>query len=136
MFSDTEPAPLRHVRAYFRALEQGASDLQLASFFASDVAQREFPNRLLEHGATRGLSELLEGHRRGQQVVKNQRYTIQSALVEGERVAVELLWTAELKVPVGKLLAGGTMTAHCGVFFRFRDGLIAEQHNFDCFEPF
>jgi len=136
MTQDREPPPLRHVREYFRALEQAPGDERLASFFVSDVAQREFPNRLLENGAQRGLSEMLEGNRRGQKVVQNQRYIIQNALVDGERVAVELCWTAELKVPLGKLAAGATLTAHCGVFFRFRDGRIAEQHNFDCFESF
>jgi hypothetical protein len=51
-------------------------------------------------------------------------------------VAVEVTWTAELKVPLGRLRAGDVMTAHSGMFFRIAGGRIAEQHNFDCFEPF
>ena len=31
---------------------------------------------------------------------------------------------------------GATMRANCGVFFRIVDGRIAEQHTFDCFDPF
>ncbi len=127
---------MRHVRLYFLALERAPSDAELASFFTPGVRQHEFPNRLVERGAARGLSDMLEGNRRGQQVVQNQRYVIENALVDGERVAIELHWTAELKVPVGKLAAGAAMTARSGVFFRFEDGRIAEQHNFDCFEPF
>ena len=123
------------VRDYLDAIEQEADETRLAGFFAPDVVQREFPNRLVEQGATRGLLQLLEGSRRGRQVMQNQRFTIENALVDGERVAIELRWTAELKVPFGKLAAGATMSATCGVFFRIERGQIAEQHNFDCFEP-
>jgi hypothetical protein len=41
-----------------------------------------------------------------------------------------------LAVPVGSIPAGGTMRARLGIFFTFRDGLIATQHNYDCFDPF
>ena len=136
MSNDPEPSHLAHVRRYFRALEQSPTEAELASFFTADVRQREFPNRLVEHGAARTLADILEGNRRGQSVVANQRYVIENALVAGDRLALELRWTAELKVPLGKLAAGDRMTANCGVFFRFEGGLIAEQHNFDCFEPF
>lgn len=135
----TEPAEhphLTHVRRYFEAMERGPDDAALASFFTDTVRQHEYPNRLVERGAARTLADLLEGNRRGQQVVHRQRYVIQNALVDGERVAVELSWSAELKVPLGKLAQGDRLVATCGVFFRFEGGLIAEQHNYDCFEPF
>jgi len=135
--TDSVPHPhLTLVKSYFEALEQGADDATLGSFFAPNVEQREFPNRLLENGARRGTAELLDGHRKGQSVVEQQRYAVQNALVDGDRVAVELLWTARLKLPLGKLKVGDEMRAHCGVFFRIEDGRIVQQHNFDCFEPF
>ncbi len=127
---------LAHIRRYFQALEQSPTAAELARFFTPDVRQHEFPNRLVERGAARTLTDLLEGNQRGQQVVQNQRYVIKNALVDGDRAALELHWTAELKVPLGKLDAGERMVANSGVFFRFEDELIAEQHNFDCFEPF
>lgn len=120
----------------FRLLEQGGDEAALAQCFTPDVTQREFANRLVPRGAERGLADLLEGHRRGKQVVQNQRFAIESALIDGDRVAVEVTWTAELKVPLGQLRAGDTMTAHSAMFFRIVGGRIAEQHNFDCFEPF
>jgi ketosteroid isomerase-like protein len=131
-----EPPQLRHVRRYFEAMERGPDDATLASFFTEAVQQHEYPNRLVERGAARTLADLLEGNRRGRQVVHRQRYVIRNALVDGDRVAVELSWSAELKVPLGKLAAGDRLAATCGVFFRFEGGRIAEQHNFDCFEPF
>jgi len=117
------------------AIEQG-DEAALLEIFAPDVRQREFPNRLLARGAERGLPEMLDGFRRGKQVVAHQRYVVTSALVDGERVAVEVRWTAELMVPLGQLAAGDTIAAHCGMFFRIENGRIAQQHNFDCFEPF
>lgn len=127
---------LQLVRHYLKALEQGADEAALSAFFAPDVQQREFPNRLVPEGAERGLAELLEGRRRGQSVVAAERYEIRDALVDGERVAIEMTWSAQLKVPLGKLRPGDTLRAQCGVFFHIVDGRIARQHNFDCFEPF
>jgi len=134
--AQAEHPHLELLRAYLTAIEQDADEERIASFFAPDVVQQEFPNRFVEQGSTRGLSQLLEGRRRGRQVVQNQRYTIKNALVDGDRVALELFWTAELRLPVGSLAAGASMSANCGVFFRIADGRIIEQHNFDCFDPF
>ncbi|MGC4092780.1 MAG: nuclear transport factor 2 family protein [Polyangiaceae bacterium] len=136
MTHSTEHPNLELVRAYLAAIERDADEASLASFFHPEVTQREFPNRLLERGAERGLAQILEGSRKGRQVVENQRYLVNNALVEGERVALELLWTAQLKVPLGKLAAGDTMSARCAFFFRIQNGRIVEQHNFDCFDPF
>ncbi|RYZ04530.1 MAG: nuclear transport factor 2 family protein [Myxococcales bacterium] len=136
MTRDSDHPHLAHVRRYFEAIEQGAAEDVLASFFTANVRQHEFPNRLVERGAARTLADMLEGNRRGQQVVTHQRYVIDNALVDGDRLALELRWSAELKVPLGKLAIGDRLSANCGVFFRFEDGRISEQHNFDCFEPF
>ena len=88
------------------------------------------------NGAVRGARELAEDRRKGKTVSENERYVIENALLDGDRVALELIWSAQLKVPLGKLRAGDTMRAHCSVFFRIANGRIVEQHNFDCFEPF
>jgi hypothetical protein len=124
------------VRDYLHALERNADEAELVAFFAPSVRQREFPNRLVDKGAERDLALLLEGNRKGRQVVREQRYEIRSAIASGDRVAIELTWTAKLEVPLAKTAAGATLTAHCGVFFRIQGGLIVEQHNYDCFDAF
>jgi ketosteroid isomerase-like protein len=129
-------SPLALVRRYLDAIEQNAEEAELSSYFAPDVEQWEFPNRLLPNGARRGLQELLEGSRKGKQAVKNQRYEVLNALVDGDRVALELIWTAELLVPLGTLRAGEILRARCAMFFQVHGGFIARQHNFDCFDPF
>jgi ketosteroid isomerase-like protein len=131
-----EPTNLRLARSYLRALETDAAPEALRDFFTEDVVQREYPNRLVSDGATRDLAALVEGNRRGRTVLENQRYDVRSALVDADSVALEVSWSAVLKVPIGKLAAGDTMRAEFGVFLTFRDGRICSQRNYDCFEPF
>jgi ketosteroid isomerase-like protein len=48
---------------------------------------------------------------------------------------LEVIWTGTLAVPMATLAAGAEMRAHFAVFLDFRDGKIAAQHNYDCFDP-
>jgi ketosteroid isomerase-like protein len=122
-------------RRYLEAIEDGVDFEQLASFFTPDVVQIEYPNRLVANGATRDLAQLREAGERGKAVVEKQRYEVQSAVADGDRVALEVVWTATMKVQVGTIPPGGQMRAHFAVFLDFRDGRIARQRNYDCFEP-
>ena len=122
-------------RRYLAAIEEGVPFDTLATFFAPDVIQDEFPNRLMPTGARRDLAELREASARGRKVVTRQRYDVQAVVAEGDRVALEVIWTGTLAVPFGSIPAGGDMRAHFGVFLDFRDGLISGQRNYDCFDP-
>lgn len=66
----------------------------------------------------------------------SEQYEIVGALEQGDSLALEAIWTAQLALPFGSIPAGGTMRARLGIFFTFRDGKIATQHNYDCFDPF
>lgn len=129
-------ANLAQARRYLAALESGAVGPTLAAFFTPDVVQREFPNRLVPAGAVRDLAALLDGAVRGQSVLSAQRFEIKHAVASGDEVALEVLWSGRLAVPIGALAAGDVMRAHFGVFLTFRDGRIASQRNYDCFEAF
>src|SRR5262245_42398900 len=98
------------VLSYLRAVERGALT-ELSDFFHPDVVQREYPNRLVPTGATRGFAELLEAAQRGQRAVTAQRYEVRSIVGDGDVVAAEISWSAILKVPLGKIPAGGTLQA-------------------------
>jgi ketosteroid isomerase-like protein len=132
----TEAENLAAATRYIQALEDGATGSTLAAFFAPDVVQEEFPNRLTPNGARRDLPALLEGAVRGQQVMREQRYEITNAIASGDQVAIELRWTGVLALPVGALPAGGEMRARFAVFLTYRNGKIVTQHNYDCFDPF
>jgi ketosteroid isomerase-like protein len=120
---------------YLAAIEAGATGAELAAFFAPDVVQQEFPNRLTPAGATRGLGDILEGAERGQKVLRSQRYEILHAVTSGEHVALEVQWTGILAIPLTGLPPGGVMRARFAVFLDYRDGKIVQQRNYDCFEP-
>ncbi|MEZ4410147.1 MAG: nuclear transport factor 2 family protein [Polyangiales bacterium] len=128
--------PIAFARRYLAALEAGATGDALAAFFTPDVVQEEFPNRLVPTGARRDLAALLDGAVRGQRVMTAQRYELVHAVASGDRVALEVQWTGTLAVPVGALPAGGEMRARFAVFLDLRDGRIAAQRNYDCFDPF
>lgn len=134
--TDTESANVQTARRYLEAISRGGPWSEVAAFFTEDVVQEEFPNRLVPAGARRTLRELEEASARGHAVITAQRYDVRNALATGEQVALEVLWTGTLAVPLGSIPAGGEMVAHFGVFLEFRDGRIAAQRNYDCFEPF
>src|SRR5262245_45025942 len=124
---------VERVLEYFRAVEAGAVGEALARFFHPEVVQREYPNRLVPAGATRGLAELLQAAERGQKAVSTQRYEVRSIVGDGDIVAAEISWSATLKVPLGKTPIGGQLRAEIGTFLRLRNGLIVEQTNYDCY---
>jgi ketosteroid isomerase-like protein len=127
---------LELARRYLQAIEAARPEHEMQQFFTADVIQEEFPNRFVPNGARRDLAALLEAGRRGRAVVENQRYEILNAVVAAPWVALEVAWSATLKVAVGSMAAGDVMRARFGVFIEFRDGRIRAQRNYDCFEPF
>jgi ketosteroid isomerase-like protein len=131
-----EAEHLETTRRYLAAIERGATGEALAVFFAPDVQQVEFPNRLVPSGATRDLAALLEGAERGQHVLKQQRFEVRRVHALGAVVVLELMWVGTLALTLGKLAAGEDMRAHFCVVLEFRDGRIWRQRNYDCFEAF
>jgi ketosteroid isomerase-like protein len=132
----TEEQNLAAARRYLAAIEGGATGDALAAFFTPDVVQEEFPNRLTPNGARRDLTALLEASARGAKVIAGQRYEVENAVASGDQVALEVRWTGTLTVPVRSLPAGGEMRARFAVFLTYREGKIASQRNYDCFEAF
>ena len=122
-------------RQYLAAISQGATGDALAQFFTPDVVQEEFPNRVVPNGKRRNLAAMLEGAERGQKLLTAQRFEIRTAIATGNRVILEALWVGTLAIPFGTIPAGGEMRAHTAMFLEFRDGKIAAQRNYDCFEP-
>jgi ketosteroid isomerase-like protein len=122
-------------RRYLEALESGAEGSALAEFFTKDVVQEEFPNRLAPIGAHRDLSALLEAAKKGKKTLRAQKYDILNSIVDGDSVALEIVWRGYLAQQVDTLPPDSEMRAHLSVWLEFRDGKIARQHNYDCFDP-
>lgn len=132
----TGSANLQAARRYLAAIESGATGDALAAFFTEDVVQEEFPNRLVPAGARRDLAAILEGAARGQSVLTRQRFDVQSETADGDRVVLEVVWTGRFAIPIGSVPPGDELRARFAVVLDYRDGRIAAQRNYDCFDPF
>ena len=120
------------VREYVAALERGDAGDALRRFFTPDFQQIEYPNRLNAKGQQSDLKSALERSERGKGMMKSQRYEILNAVADGDSVAVEVQWTGVLTKEIPGL--PGEMHAHFAFFLDFRDGKIARQRNYDCFD--
>lgn len=129
-----EQTNLAHVRRYLAALERGEAGDALARFFTDDAIQVEFPNRLNPNGQQSDLATILARSLQGKHVLTSQRYEIVSEVAQGSRVAVEARWSGTLAIMLGSLAPGSELKASFAMFFELRDGRIARQHNYDCFE--
>lgn len=62
-------------RAYLKTIEDRADAHR---FFAPDMVQEEFPNRLVPNGAKRDMVALKDGAERGRKVMTAERYTVRT----------------------------------------------------------
>jgi ketosteroid isomerase-like protein len=134
LVSDSE-RNIEVVRSYMKALQDGEAGDSLRRFFTQDVRQIEMPNQLNPRGQESDLEHILQRSLQGLQILKWQSYEVVSEMAHEDRVAVEARWTGVLAVVAGTLAAGAEIKASLAMFFRFRDGRIAMQRNYDCFEP-
>ena len=122
------------VRRYLKAVEDG-SFADVDQFIASDVVMEQLPNRIYPQGLRAERSRMAESFAKGRKLLSSQTYEIKNATAEDNKVAVEVLWTGTLAVGFGNLSPGAQMRCHSAMFFEFREGRIAVQRNYDCFEP-
>ena len=124
---------LRVVTDYLRAIEAKDAE-RVRALLHPEVVQHEYPNQLVKAGASRGLEEVLEGLVRGSKVLSDERYDVEDALVDGDRVACRVHWQGTLAVEVLGKTPGDVLKARFAVFLRLQDGRVIEQHNYDCFD--
>jgi len=132
---DEEGRNVATVRKYLAALQRGEAGDNLRQFFTEDVRQIEMPNQLNSRGQESDLEHILQRSQQGLQLLQHQEYEIVSAVAQEDRVAVEARWSGTFAVPSGKMEPGAEMRASFAMFFLFRDGKIAVQRNYDCFDP-
>lgn len=121
------------VRRYLNTIEQGKLDA-IKDLFTSDVRIVQLPNLIYPQGNRSDLKQMGEGFAKGRQLLSSQTYEIKTALALHDSVAIEVVWTGTLATSFGTLSAGSQMRAYSAMFFEFRDGKIASQRNYDCFE--
>lgn len=121
------------VAAYIRAVE--AQDLDgVNRLLHPEVENLEHPNKLLPAGKRYDLAAMRAAGERGRAVMASQTWEIRNMIVEGDRAAVQIVWTGTLKVAAGPLPAGHVMRAQVCSLIELKDGKIWRQEQYDCFE--
>ena len=131
----TEQDNIATVRAFIEAVERFDADAA-EGFLDAQIVQTELPNKLYAKGQVRGRGDLIRDLPKGRQVLRSQAYPISTIFAAGDKVAVETRWEGVLNVPLGRLQPGDSMVAHICMIFTLRDGKIAAQRNYDCYEDF
>lgn len=126
---------IERAKAFMRAVASMAPAHEIEAFYAPDVVQEEFPNRLLPNGALRDLAALREAGEKGRKVMSAQTIEIVNAVGSGECVVLEAIWTGTLAIAMGNLKLGDQIKARFAQVFEFKDCLIWRQRNYDCFYP-
>lgn len=126
-------ANIASVLAYLRAIETNGA---VEAFFAPDIIQTEFPNRLTRKETHRDLAALITSSAQGRKIVAKQTFDVKNIFAAGNTVVAETLWTGTFTIPIESLQPGQEMRAHFCMILEFRDGKIVKQRNYDCFEPF
>ncbi len=123
------------VRAYLRAVEQFDVEA-MSQCLDPEIVVIELPNRVNPRGSRRDLPALRAGLPKGRQILREQHYLIEDVLEAGDRLVLQGRWEGVLAIPLGRLVAGDTLTADICMHFRCRQGRIVEQRTYDCYEDF
>ena len=124
---------LEIIHRYLKAIEDGTFS-SIEGLFAPGMIIEQFPNRIYPQGVRHDVAQMAVGFEKGRKLLSAQTYEIKNAIVDEDSVAVEVLWTGTLAVSLGTLSVGSQMRANCAMFFKFKEGKIAGQRNYDCFE--
>jgi len=125
---------LDKVRRYLKAIEDGDAAYVL-SLFSPDAYVEQLPNKIYPQGIRTSVSQIPEAFEKGRKIFSRQTYQIKNEAMNGNTVALEVVWTAKLAIPFGSVTAGSELRAHSAMFIEFRDGKIVAQRNYDCFGP-
>jgi hypothetical protein len=131
-----EEANLAAARRYLELIERFAQPEEFEGLLHPNIQHEEYPNLLMKNGSKRDYTTMVVGPQQGRKILSENRYEIQNAFVSGDWVAVEIIWTGTLAIPLGTMPAGYEMRAHIATLLQFKDGLIITQHQYDCYDPF
>jgi ketosteroid isomerase-like protein len=123
------------VQGYYAAIAQGTAGLEWERWFAPDVVQEEFPNRVLPDGARRDLRGLREAAERGTALMRRQTFQLLTLVASGNTVVVEAEWRGQVSRDAGPFTAGMELRTRFAQVLELRDGRIVALRNYDCFYP-
>jgi ketosteroid isomerase-like protein len=121
------------VTAYIRAIETRQPE-EVERLLHPDVVNVEHPNKIMPKGRSYDLEALREAGERGRKLMASERYEIRQMIVDGDRAAVQMVWSGTLALAAGPLPAGHVMRAQICSIIELRDGKVWRQEQYDCFE--
>ncbi|MCW3766264.1 nuclear transport factor 2 family protein [Paenarthrobacter ureafaciens] len=131
MSSDTNPLDV--VLGFVRTVEAGGGSADIEPFLTEDFTLTEWPHALSKNGSTRTLQETLSGADSSKSIVSDQRFEVVRSTTEGNRVVLEMNWSATLLLDLPHWDAGERIRARSTAVFELRDGRIASQDTYDCY---
>ncbi|MDR6987232.1 hypothetical protein J2Y66_001714 [Paenarthrobacter nitroguajacolicus] len=124
---------LDHVLGFIRTVEAGGGAADIRPYLAEDFKLTEWPHALSKTGSTRDLQETLAGADHSKEIVADQRFDVVRTTSEGNRVVLEMNWSATLLLDLPHWDRGDTIRARSTAVFELRDGLIISQDTYDCY---
>jgi ketosteroid isomerase-like protein len=124
------------VKDLLKALSEGKAGEDLKYFYDPEAIQIEFPNLLSKTIVKRNLKDILEASLRGKQIISQQNFEVVKSFSVEDTVIIEVVWTGELSISLGKLEKGNEIKAYFAQFIEFKNGKIVMQRTYDCFENF
>jgi ketosteroid isomerase-like protein len=124
------------VKDLLKALSEGKAGEDLKYYYDPEAIQIEFPNLLSKTIFKRNLKDILEASLRGKQIISQQNFEVVKSFSDEDTVIIEVVWTGELSISLGKLEKGNKIKAYFAQFIEFKNGKIVMQRTYDCFENF
>jgi hypothetical protein len=135
MTTETEAKNLATARRYIQLVEDFSQPEAFQDILHPDIRLEEYPNLLMKNGSRRDYATMAAGAQQGRKILSANRYEIRNAFAAGDWVTLEIVWTGTLAIALGTMPAGGELKAYIATLLKFKDGLIIEQHQYDCYEP-
>jgi ketosteroid isomerase-like protein len=129
----SDGTPLDCVLAFIRTIEAGGTAEDLEPFLADGFKLTEWPHALAKLGSTRNRSQILDGVEQGRNVVADQHFEVIRSTCEGQRVVLEIDWSATILLDLPYWDAGERIRARTTSVFELRDGKIVSQDSYDCY---
>ncbi|MFE4195067.1 nuclear transport factor 2 family protein [Paenarthrobacter sp. NPDC056912] len=129
----SDSTPLDCVLGFVRTVEAGGGAAELRPYLAEDFKLTEWPHALSKSGSTRNLAETLAGADQSKDIVADQRFEVVRTTTEGNRVVLEMNWSATLLLDLPHWDRGDTIRARSTAVFELREGRIVSQDTYDCY---
>ncbi|WP_426995825.1 nuclear transport factor 2 family protein [Pseudarthrobacter sp. N5] len=129
----TYQTPLDCVLGYVRTIEAGGGGDAVRPYLSEDFTLIEAPHVLAPEGSKRTREQVLAGVDQSGQVVAEQRFEVRRTTCEGDRVVLEVDWSATSLMDLRYWDAGEVIRARMSSVFEVRDGRIISQDSYDCY---